>query len=618
MADINAILARGIGNSLVAGAGAGSTSARGRQIVQEEEGRKEVAPLIPKALAGDAGAMGQIAARSPQTAAGIAPILARLDASQAAKVKEAADYTVRLGTGLLTAPPEARAQLYAQERARATAEGKDTASWPETYNEGWVKFNVGKGVEATKWFQEHEKDARKAARGGGPQVIEYSPFSPAPGAAAPPGRQSAVAAPPGPVVADAAPSMAPGAPPSQGSPVAPQMAAAPPIPASALVAPQALPQMAQAPAVPPGFQAMGHRNPQGQLVPAMFSGQPVYRNQQTGDLVSADKLPQVAPTVQIAQAPQIAQGDAGSGEPGDMPAQAPVQTAQAQPPRATTGPAAVATPPATFQQPWEADPQHPFNGGGKQLMTIDRKSGAQVPIIADGKEVFRMPNGAVIRYEFKATASKPATEQRVDVLGPDGVTLIGQRDPKTNAFHPIAPAKQAPDAKFTEGQAASALYADRMQSAEKLIRDNSAAGLNPRGKVLESVPLVGNYFQTNEYQQLEQARRDFINAVLRRESGAVISDAEFANAEKQYFPRPGDKPDVLRNKEKNRQVAIEGLIRAAGPAYSKPASDPAASPAEQARDKFNADKAPAGGVTATNPKTGEKVILRDGKWEPLK
>ncbi len=44
---------------------------------------------------------------------------------------------------------------------------------------------------------------------------------------------------------------------------------------------------------------------------------------------------------------------------------------------------------------------------------------------------------------------------------------------------------------------------------------------------------------------LEQAERNFVNAVLRRESGAAISPEEFVSAEKQYFAQRGDGDAVL-------------------------------------------------------------------------
>jgi hypothetical protein len=50
-----------------------------------------------------------------------------------------------------------------------------------------------------------------------------------------------------------------------------------------------------------------------------------------------------------------------------------------------------------------------------------------------------------------------------------------------------------------------------------------------------------------------------VNAVLRRESGAVISPEEFANAERQYFPQIGDSRPVIEQKARNRRAAIEGM-----------------------------------------------------------
>lgn len=123
---------------------------------------------------------------------------------------------------------------------------------------------------------------------------------------------------------------------------------------------------------------------------------------------------------------------------------------------------------------------------------------------------------------------------------------------------------------MTDTQATSALYADRMRSAEPDIIKNTESGQSLVNKTLSSIPLVGNNLVGKvdpNFQMYDQARRNFINAALRRESGAVISEAEFDNANKQYFPQPGDSPDVLKQKEENRRVAMEGISRAAGPGY---------------------------------------------------
>src|SRR5688572_8807201 len=70
---------------------------------------------------------------------------------------------------------------------------------------------------------------------------------------------------------------------------------------------------------------------------------------------------------------------------------------------------------------------------------------------------------------------------------------------------------------------------------------------------------------SSDQQRVSQAQRDSVNAVLRQESGAVIPDAEFANAKKPDFPQTGDDPEVRAQKRANRKLAIEGFARMSGP-----------------------------------------------------
>ena len=82
-----------------------------------------------------------------------------------------------------------------------------------------------------------------------------------------------------------------------------------------------------------------------------------------------------------------------------------------------------------------------------------------------------------------------------------------------------------------------------------------------------AIPVVGNFLTSPHFQQMDQAQRDFVNATLRRESGASISAPEFENAKRQYFPQPGDDPTVIEQKGRNRQTAMEGIANAATPSF---------------------------------------------------
>jgi len=73
-----------------------------------------------------------------------------------------------------------------------------------------------------------------------------------------------------------------------------------------------------------------------------------------------------------------------------------------------------------------------------------------------------------------------------------------------------------------------------------------------------------NWALPEEAIKVEQAQRNFINAVLRQESGAAIGSTEFDSAKRQYFPQPGDTPEVIAQKRANRDLVIKGFARQAG------------------------------------------------------
>jgi hypothetical protein len=115
-----------------------------------------------------------------------------------------------------------------------------------------------------------------------------------------------------------------------------------------------------------------------------------------------------------------------------------------------------------------------------------------------------------------------------------------------------------------------------MFNAEKVLRDEKVvnAALEPweaiKGGIASRDGLVGMIANKNlspEYQKFDQAQRDFINATLRRESGAAIAESEFQNARKQYFPQPGDTADRIAQKKANRETAIRGIAASAGQGY---------------------------------------------------
>lgn len=141
------------------------------------------------------------------------------------------------------------------------------------------------------------------------------------------------------------------------------------------------------------------------------------------------------------------------------------------------------------------------------------------------------------------------------------VTVPGQTGEKNNPF--------LAGGNMNEGQSNAALYADRAMKAERVLSgagvSSTGASATERGRA--AVPLVGNFLASENFQKFDQARRDFTAAILRKESGAAIGKDEYANADRQYFPQPGDSASVIEQKRQNRISAIKGIGAAAGTGY---------------------------------------------------
>jgi hypothetical protein len=152
----------------------------------------------------------------------------------------------------------------------------------------------------------------------------------------------------------------------------------------------------------------------------------------------------------------------------------------------------------------------------------------------------------------------------VDAQGNPVLIQPSQTGGKPSVVEGFAPPPSSGQA-MNEGQSNSATFADRMAiSMPELDRPAPSR----TSQALSEIPYgIGAGKLSAEDQKFLQARDDFIAAVLRKESGAVIGVDERKDAERQYIPQPGDKPPLLEQKRRAREAAFAGMQRAAGPSY---------------------------------------------------
>lgn len=173
--------------------------------------------------------------------------------------------------------------------------------------------------------------------------------------------------------------------------------------------------------------------------------------------------------------------------------------------------------------------------------------------------------GLGLRAQEMAYSHQPVYQQN-SVTG----EYYNPRNPTDTVGAP--PANPYFSGKMTGEQGKVATFTDRMAEAHKTITD--AEKVNSEHPYQAGAKAAfGDYatpFLGADMQQMDQAQRNFVNAVLRRESGAAIAPSEFESAAKQYFPQIGDSPDVIAQKRQNRITALQGQAREAGPSYSPP------------------------------------------------
>lgn len=97
---------------------------------------------------------------------------------------------------------------------------------------------------------------------------------------------------------------------------------------------------------------------------------------------------------------------------------------------------------------------------------------------------------------------------------------------------------------------------------------SSGYGDKPRGVLGQAATVlpegITNQFESTGRQLSEQAKKNFISASLRLESGALISPEEFALQDSIFFPQPGNPPEVIAQKAAARKRVIDGFRIGAG------------------------------------------------------
>lgn len=201
--------------------------------------------------------------------------------------------------------------------------------------------------------------------------------------------------------------------------------------------------------------------------------------------------------------------------------------------------------------------EYPFESFPAHAATVEgviEAMKAFAPPEMDPNERFKVAGGTI--FDLAAEGGpQPVGQgamQETVVMGPDGKPIMVQGGPGTSA-------------KFTEAQSKDNVYATRAVGALDKLESQGADGTvaddlaSLKDKVAGAIPVVGNYLKSGAYQLAETAGQEFLQAILRKDTGAAITTQEQALYGETYLPQPGDSPQRLAYKKEARLRAVEAI-----------------------------------------------------------
>jgi len=124
---------------------------------------------------------------------------------------------------------------------------------------------------------------------------------------------------------------------------------------------------------------------------------------------------------------------------------------------------------------------------------------------------------------------------------------------------------------FNNDEKLAGAFTNRMLEATATFENVTAGGYDPanmRDFAANNLPLALRASAlSGSGQQYLAAKLNFITAVLRKESGAAISDTEFKTEDLKYFPQPGESAATIEQKRIARKTAVESMKAQSGGAF---------------------------------------------------
>lgn len=120
--------------------------------------------------------------------------------------------------------------------------------------------------------------------------------------------------------------------------------------------------------------------------------------------------------------------------------------------------------------------------------------------------------------------------------------------------------------KLTEQQSKDLVYYQRGAAALDELDKLEGSLTSGWDRTMSNIPVIGNSLVSNNFQQAENAGRNFLASILRKDTGAAVTQSEMDQYSKIFLPQYGDSPETLAQKKEARKTALDAIRSGLGAA----------------------------------------------------
>lgn len=173
---------------------------------------------------------------------------------------------------------------------------------------------------------------------------------------------------------------------------------------------------------------------------------------------------------------------------------------------------------------------------------------------------FKSPSAFSEKVDALVAANVPRDQAiKMVIQGSQPQGFSATFDPETGQF---SVSQGGVGGDMTESESNASMFGARMLTANQALDTLESEGTKLGQMIAGKIPVVGNYMLTPEGRQYQNAQKNFVAALLRKESGAVIGQDEIDDAIPIYFPVAGDDPQTIEMKRRNRQIVVNAMMQA--------------------------------------------------------